>query len=72
MTRARAMRSTVTSARGGCQQCHGGNAGWHKKNALALAAQHSDRTGHVTWAETITRTTYGDGPAASRGQPKLL
>jgi hypothetical protein len=67
---ARAMASRVISARGGCNNC---NASWNRKNALALAAQHHDKTRHLTWAEVTQRTEYGaHGKAQTSNQGSML
>ncbi len=57
----RKTRSGVIHAIAGCHICHGEyETGWDSKNALALAAQHHDRTGHPTWAEQCISVKYGD------------
>jgi len=67
---ARAMASRVISARGGCVRC---GATWNRKNALALAAQHHDKTRHQTWAEVTQRTEYGaHGKAHPSNQGSML
>lgn len=57
------MRRTSTSrdCRGGCFTCWGSDAHWLTPNAQGLAAQHHDRTGHETWAETHLTVRYGGG-----------
>lgn len=51
--------SGITGAIGGCRTCHGGEAHWQGKNALACAARHHDATGHPTWAEQTIVVHYG-------------
>ena len=55
----RSTRTWVADVRAGCFTCHGGQAAWWSKNAMALAAQHHDRTGHPTWAEQFLSVRYG-------------
>lgn len=66
---ARAMTSHVTGARGGCHRC---SASWNGRNALALAAQHHDKTHHPTWAEVTQRTEYGSAKGQPSTQPNML
>lgn len=65
----RLTRSTLISANGHCERC---SAQWSAKNALALAAQHNDKTGHPTVVEQRTRTEYGGGASARAKQESLL
>lgn len=51
---------TDISAMAGCFVCHGNDACWFKKNALAIAARHHDATGHPTWCEQTLFVHYGD------------
>ena len=51
--------STERELRAGCYVCHGDRACWTSANAQALAAQHHDRTGHVTWCDIDARIRYG-------------
>lgn len=56
---------TATDVSAGCFVCHGSDAVWTSKNALALAARHHDSTGHQTWAEQHLSIRYGaDAEAA--------
>lgn len=55
----RETRAGVIHAIAGCYVCHGHESHWDSKNALALAAQHHDRTGHPTWAEQCISVKYG-------------
>ena len=34
---------------GGCEDCP---ANWGTRNVIGLAAQHAEKYGHTTWAET--------------------
>lgn len=54
---------TVRTARSGCYTCHGSAAYWLGRNAVGVAVQHHDRTGHRTWCEQSIRTTYGAAEA---------
>ncbi|OWR21776.1 Uncharacterised protein [Brevundimonas diminuta] len=60
---------TSHKVRAGCRTCHGDQAHWLGRNALAMAAQHHDRTGHQTWCEQELRTVYG---AAGSAHPDLF
>ncbi len=53
-----ATKTTATYYRGGCQQCHGGEAHWTAKNTVGVAAKHSDATGHEVWVEILISVTY--------------
>lgn len=56
----RTRRSGIIHAMSGCYVCHGGEAKWWDKNALACAARHHDATGHPTWAEQTILVKYGE------------
>jgi len=61
------MRDTKAGVIGsmeGCWTCHGGDAKWYGKNALAVAAPHHDATGHATWCEQTMSVRYGKAPVA--------
>lgn len=51
--------SGVSSIMAGCFDCWGSDAHWFTRNAMGLAAQHHDRTGHITWCEQVVNVTYG-------------
>jgi hypothetical protein len=51
-------RSGVTHAMGGCWDCNGGDALWHARNAVAVAARHASATGHHTWAEQVIASSF--------------
>ena len=55
----RETRSGITHSMAGCHQCHGTEAQWSGKNALAVAARHHDATGHTTWCEQVMSVRYG-------------
>ncbi len=61
----RRTRSCMATVMAGCRVCHGPDAVWRQRNALALAARHHDATGHETWAEQTIIVIYGgeDGDA---------
>lgn len=54
------MRQRKSSRKGfaGCFVCNGNDAIWTSANAVAVAARHTDATGHKTWAEQIISTVY--------------
>lgn len=56
----RVTRSGIIHSMAGCRVCHGSEAPWQSKNALALAAKHHDATGHPTWCEQCISVAYGD------------
>ncbi len=56
----RSYRAGVTHAMAGCYVCHGVDAHWYTKNALALAARHHQLTGHPTWCEQTLSVKYGE------------
>ena len=56
-------RSTMA----GCDRC---GKEWTSANAQAVAARHTDATGHVTWFETVLRMQYGSG--SKETQPSLF
>lgn len=56
------MREThagITGTLAGCWVCHGGDAQWTARNAMAVAARHHDVTGHTTWVEQTLSVVYG-------------
>ena len=55
----RETRSGIIHAIGGCHVCHGSEAQWEGKNAMACAARHHDATGHSTWVEQCISVKYG-------------
>ena len=65
----RVSKTVVVNAFGNCERC---SARWNGKNALALAAQHHDRTGHVTVADQTQRTRYGDARKPGRAKEARL
>lgn len=48
----------VSSVTAGCFDCYGNEGHWFSKNAQALAARHTDATGHKTWVDSILTITY--------------
>ncbi len=58
----------ITSSLAGCIVCHGGEAHWQSRNALAVAARHHDATGHPTWCEQVMSIKYGDGQTKDEGE----
>lgn len=57
-------RRTSTNVIAGCFVCGGSDAMWTSANAMALAARHTDATGHATWADQSlsVRYTCSDAP----------
>lgn len=49
---------TSTDARAGCRDCAYTEPRWFGKNAQAVAARHTDATGHKTWVESMLMITY--------------
>jgi hypothetical protein len=63
--RRRRQTLTSTTQRAGCYECHGYDAHWLDANAQALAARHTDATGHKTWVDALLSITYCvDSPQA--------
>lgn len=56
----RPTRSGIVHVMAGCRECHGEDAHWQSKNALACAARHYDATGHTTWCEQVLSVVYGE------------
>lgn len=54
---------------GKCETC---GREWAGRNGLSCAASHGKATGHYTWAETTTRTEYGDPLAGDPRQADLF
>lgn len=61
-------KSGVIHSIAGCYVCHGSEAHWQRKNALACAARHHDATGHPTWCEQAIAVFYGEPPTQSEGK----
>jgi hypothetical protein len=51
-------RSGLLAVTAGCHTC---GKTWETRNALGVAAQHTNRTGHYVWAEQTIATTW-NGP----------
>jgi hypothetical protein len=56
--------SHLVSARAGCDRC---TFTANKSNAQALAAKHTDKSGHPTWVEITNRISYGRAATAGAG-----
>ena len=57
----------VVSCMAGCFECHGGDAHWFGKNAIMVAARHTDAHGHETWVEQVLSVRFGGGGAEESG-----
>lgn len=62
----------VRSIKAGCFDCFGSDAHWFSANAQGLAAQHHDRTGHVTWVEVHMTVYYGEEGKKDSDEPPGL
>lgn len=49
-------RSGIIEAHGACKDCDATFT--HYRNAMALAAQHAQRTGHTTWCDQTISVEY--------------
>ena len=65
----RETRAGIVHSMAGCRQCHGSEAKWQSRNALAVAAKHHDATGHTTWCEQVMSVKYGPDLPGDEGEP---
>lgn len=49
---------TTTHEIAGCYACDSTDSRWEGKGARKKAANHHDKTGHITWAEIVYSYSY--------------
>lgn len=54
----RRVTKTAVIQRAGCYVCHGNDLHWTSNNAQAIAARHTDATGHKTWCDNLLSISY--------------
>lgn len=70
MSRFNRRTATSTDVRAGCFHCNGSDAIWTGSNAMAVAARHTDATGHETWADQMLCVRYSAEPLPPKADAK--